>query len=77
MAAPKELKTIRNEVPANGSTTDATDSGVKDTQALDTIVQNYSIAEQNKEQILSLQKWIVEAQKEVERQNAEAKKRAK
>lgn len=77
MAAPKELKTIREEVPANGSTTDATDSGIKDTQALDTIVQNYSIAEQNKEHILALQKWIREAQKEVEKQNAEAKKRAK
>jgi len=52
-------------------------SGIKDTQALDTVIGNYSVCQQNAEQLKSLQKWLLEAQKEVERQNAEAKKRAK
>lgn len=54
---------------------DETPSGVRDTEALDTVVGNYSICQQNAEQLKALQKWVLEAQKEVERQNEEAKQR--
>ena len=54
---------------------DETPSGVRDTEALETVVGNYSIAQQNAEQLKALQKWVVEAEKEVQRQNEEAKKK--
>lgn len=75
MTPPLELKTIHTEVPANGSVNDPTDSGVKDTEALDVVVQNYSSFKLNAAQLEALQKWVVEAKKEVDRQNKEARKR--
>jgi hypothetical protein len=42
--------------PARAS--DATSSGVKDNQALATIVSNYSACRQNSEQLIALQEWV-------------------
>lgn len=50
---------------------DATPSGIKDTQALVGIVGNYSICQQNAEQLKALQEWVRFAQAEVARLNAE------
>lgn len=72
-----------HDASATGSDADPTRvadeaaSGIRDTEALDTIVGNYSIAQQNAEQLKALQEWIRESQAEIERLNAEAKKRSK
>jgi len=54
--------------------TDETPSGIKDVEALEIVVENYSIANQNAEQLKSLQAWVREAKEEVKRQNKKAKK---
>lgn len=59
----------------SSGTTDGTPSGIKDTEALDTVIGNYSICQQNAEQLNALQEWVREAQKEVKRQNEEARKK--
>jgi len=48
---------------------DGTSSGVKDNQAIGTVVQNYSICRQNAEQLIQLQQWITQNQEQVEKQN--------
>lgn len=40
------------------SIADGTSSGIKDNQALSTVVQNYSICHQNAERLRELQSWI-------------------
>ena len=52
--------------------TDETPSGIRDTQALGTVIENYSICHQNAEQLKALQNWVRQAQAEVLRLNAEA-----
>lgn len=59
----------------SAGTTDATSSGIKDTEALDTVIGNYSICHQNAEQLKALQEWIVYAQEVIEQQNKEARER--
>ena len=54
--------------------TDETPSGIRDTEALGTVVENYSICHQNAEQLKALQQWVLEAQAEVLRLNEEARK---
>lgn len=54
--------------------TDETPSGIRDTQALGTVIENYSICHQNAEQLKSLQQWVRSAQAEVLRLNEEARK---
>lgn len=49
-------------------------SGIRDTEALDGVVRNYSICHQNAEQLEALQKWVRSAQAEVLRLNEEARK---
>lgn len=49
-------------------------SGVKDNQALVTIIRNYSKCEQNAEQLKDLQQWIKENQAAVEESNKKKKK---
>lgn len=58
-------------------TTDDTSSGIKDTEALGVITENYGICKQNAEQLNSLQKWIRDSQAAVEKSNEEARKRSK
>lgn len=53
---------------------DETPSGIRDTEALGTVVENYSICHQNAEQLKALQKWVRSAQAEVLRLNEEARK---
>jgi hypothetical protein len=52
--------------------TDETPSGIRDTQALGTVIENYSICHQNAEQLKALQNWVRQAQAEVLRLNTEA-----
>lgn len=54
--------------------TDETPSGIRDTQALGTVIENYSICHQNAEQLKALQAWVKAAQAEVLRLNEEARK---
>jgi hypothetical protein len=55
---------------------DGTPSGVKDNQALGVVIQNYSICQQNAEQLRSLQEWISRTQTSTqELQIANEKKR--
>ena len=56
---------------------DETPSGIRDTEALDRVIGNYSICHQNAEQLEALQKWVRAAQAEVLRQNMEAQEAAK
>lgn len=53
----------RGTEPDSTRVTDATASGIKDNTALGTIVSNYSICQQNAEQLKALQKWIAENNK--------------
>lgn len=48
---------------------DATPSGIKDTEALAVVTENYSIANLNAEQLKSLQEWVNEAQRTIEEAN--------
>jgi hypothetical protein len=53
----------------SSKSSDGTSSGVKDNQAIGTIVQNYSICRQNAEQLIQLQQWIIENQQSVAESN--------
>ena len=48
-------------------------SGIKDNQALGTIVENYSACFANAEQLKALQQWIIKTKTEVDKINAEQK----
>ena len=48
---------------------DGTSSFVKDNQALQTVVQNYSICLQNAQQLTSLQKYIIEVNRKIDEEN--------
>ena len=52
---------------------DATPSEFKDNQALETIVSNYATCKANAEQLIALQKWIVESQAAVVESNKKRK----
>jgi len=54
---------------------DASASGIKDNEALLTIISNYSRCQQNAVQLIELQKWITENKTEVDRINAEKGKK--
>ena len=54
---------------------DASASGIKDNEALFTIISNYSRCMQNNQQLISLQKWINDNRAAVEQAAAEAKKK--
>ena len=56
---------------------DDSPSGVEDNQALGRVVENYSICEQNAEQLIALQKFVREAQAAVEEANRKAQAAAK
>ena len=69
-----------HDASARGSDAGTTDfsneapSGIRDTEALGTVVENYSICHQNAEQLKALQEWVRSAQAEVLRLNEEARK---
>lgn len=50
---------------------DASASGIKDNQALGTIIANYSTCRQNAEQLVQLQDWIRSTQAEIAKSNEE------
>ena len=66
-----------HDVSAKGSDADSTRaadeaaSGIRDNQALAVVVTNYSRCRENSEQLRSLQEWVVESQKEVDKTNKE------
>lgn len=53
---------------------DATPSGVKDNQALGVVTENYSRCEQNAQQLILLQKWIVDNKDAIDKLNREKQK---
>jgi hypothetical protein len=53
---------------------DATSSGIADTQALDGIIRNYAICQSNAVQLTELQRWITENQAAINSVNAEEEK---
>lgn len=54
---------------------DAASSGIKDTEALRTVIENYSICHQNAEQVLALQDYILKREKEINKYNKEIRER--
>lgn len=56
---------------------DATASGVKENQALVTILGNYSICQQNSVQLIELQKWIIENKAAIDKLAEQEKKKKK
>jgi len=59
----------RGAEPDSARVADATPSGIKDNQALSTIVSNYSVCEQNAQQLKSLQEWVRNNNKIIEEGN--------
>jgi hypothetical protein len=53
---------------------DSAPSGIMDNTALAVVISNYAICHQNAEQLKSLQKWITENQKAVNKANGEGEK---
>ena len=69
-----------HDISATGSNADATrssdasPSGIKDNEALFTIIGNYSTCMQNAEQLRNLQQWINDNRQSIEELNKKAKK---
>lgn len=55
--------------PDSTGVIDAAPSGIKDNQALETVVSNYSTCQRNSEQLKSLQEWVRENNKILEGNN--------
>lgn len=62
-----------SDANATGSS-DATPSGIKDNEALFTIISNYSRCMQNSQQLIGLQQWINDNKRAVDEVNAKEKK---
>ena len=56
---------------------DEASSGIKDNKALVTILRNYSICEQNSEQVKNLQEWIADNKTAIEESNKAAEQKKK
>lgn len=54
---------------------DASPSGIKDNEALLTIINNYSRCMQNSQQLIGLQQWINDNKRAVDEMNAKEKKK--
>lgn len=52
---------------------DASPSGVKDTEALATIIANYANCKANSEQLIALQKWVADNKTAVDAENTKSK----
>ena len=63
-----------SDADAAGSS-DASPSGIKDNEALFTIITNYSRCMQNNQQLISLQQWINDNKRAVDEVNAKEKKK--
>lgn len=50
---------------------DQADSPYKETQALATVLSNYSVCLQNAQELISLQSWILKTKESVDKQNAD------
>lgn len=57
-------------LPEPTRSADETSSGVAANQALSRVVKNYSVCEQNRQQLIDLQQWIRDTQKSIEQANA-------
>jgi hypothetical protein len=64
-----DISATNGDVDATRSA-DATPTGIKDNEALLTIISNYSICQQNAQQLISLQKWINDNKTAVDEANA-------
>jgi hypothetical protein len=54
---------------------DASPSGIKDNEALLTVISNYAICQRNQVQLIELQKWIIENKAAVDKMAEEEKKK--
>ena len=68
-----DISATNGDANAAGSS-DATPSGIKDNEALFTIITNYSRCEQNAQQLTSLQKWINDNKAAIDELNKKGKK---
>jgi hypothetical protein len=59
----------KGTLPDSTGSSDETSSGVRDNQALETVVSNYSTCQQTAEQLKALQEWIRENNKIIEGAN--------
>jgi hypothetical protein len=72
-----------HDIGATGGDADSTrsseagSSGIKDNQALTTILGNYSVCTQNAQQLIWLQSWIEHNKKEIEESNTKNKPKKK
>jgi len=65
-----------NDADATRSS-DATPSGIKDNEALITILNNYSVCHQNAEQLKGLEQWVIDNKKAVDDSNAKKEEEGK
>ena len=54
---------------------DASTSGIKDNEALLTVISNYAICQRNQVQLIELQKWIIQNKAAVDKMAEEEKKK--
>ena len=54
---------------------DASTSGIKDNEALLTVISNYAICQRNQVQLIELQKWIIQNKDAVDKMAEEEKKK--
>lgn len=59
----------KGSIPDPAGSSDANSSGIRDNQALETVVSNYSTCRQTAEQLKALQEWIRENNKIIEGAN--------
>lgn len=59
----------KGTLPDSTGSSDETTSGIRDNQALETVVSNYSTCQRNSEQLKSLQEWVRENNKILEGNN--------
>jgi hypothetical protein len=59
----------KGSIPDPAGSSDANSSGIRDNQALETVVSNYSTCRQTAEQLKSLQEWVRENNKIIEENN--------
>lgn len=62
---------VKGEEVKDELATDQSDSPYKDTQALGTVLSNYSVCLQNAQELIGLQSWILKTKESVDKQNAD------
>lgn len=69
-----DISALSGDADATRSS-DASSSGIKDNEALLTVISNYAICQRNQVQLIELQKWIIENKAAVDKMAEEEKKK--